>query len=353
MNERIAVFGASGYQGRLVLGEMARRGLDTVLVGRDPARLRAAGIAAGITGAAQRIATAGDHRSLVAAFAGCAAVVNCAGPFTATGPAVVRAAIEAGAHYVDTSGEQQYVLTVFDTCSDAAERAGVSVVPATNDGCVPGDLVAHLLADAAGPVEEIVVGHVITGGGGLSRGSLRSAAATLDALRSGGLAYRDGDWRAGLPVPPLSITFPGADEPTRMAAIPLSEVVTIPRHVRVRRVTSYGEAALVDRLATPLPPDVVDAVPEGPTAEQRAGQRFTYVVQATTPGGRVVRGTVQGADTYGITAVIAVEAARRLATDGARPGVLAPAQAFDPAGFLGFLAGHGLRWTIDQPDRPA
>lgn len=58
---------------------------------------------------------------------------------------------------------------------------------------------------------------------------------------------------------------------------------------------------------------------------------------------------VRGTDTYGSTAVIAVEAARRLAVDGAPPGVLAPAQAFDPADFLRVLAGHGI--ITDEPDR--
>lgn len=53
-----------------------------------------------------------------------------------------------------------------------------------------------------------------------------------------------------------------------------------------------------------------------------------------------------GTDTYGTTAVIAVEAARRLVTDGAVSGVLTPAQAYDPAGFLDFLAPHGISWAI-------
>jgi short subunit dehydrogenase-like uncharacterized protein len=55
-------------------------------------------------------------------------------------------------------------------------------------------------------------------------------------------------------------------------------------------------------------------------------------------------------DTYGITAVIAAAAARRLVTDGARPGVLAPAQAFDPAAFLADLAPHGVTWTVTTGD---
>lgn len=61
---------------------------------------------------------------------------------------------------------------------------------------------------------------------------------------------------------------------------------------------------------------------------------------------------MQGADTYTTTAVIAVEAARRLVADGTKPGVLAPAQAFDPTDFLNFLTSHGLRWTINTPSLP-
>lgn len=48
--------------------------------------------------------------------------------------------------------------------------------------------------------------------------------------------------------------------------------------------------------------------------------------------------------------MIAVEAARRLIADGAKPGVLTPAQAFDPAGFLDFLTARGLRWSIGTTD---
>ena len=61
---------------------------------------------------------------------------------------------------------------------------------------------------------------------------------------------------------------------------------------------------------------------------------------------------MRGHDTYGITAVIAVEAARRLVADGAKPGVLAPAQAYDPTSFLTFLAPHGISWTITVSDTP-
>ena len=63
------------------------------------------------------------------------------------------------------------------------------------------------------------------------------------------------------------------------------------------------------------------------------------------------RGAVRGPDTYGTTAVIAVEASRRLVTDGAEPG--APTlQAHDPTSFLNFLGPHGINWAITASDTP-
>lgn len=348
---KIAVYGASGYQGKLVLTELARRGIETALAGRDLARLEEAASAVGLPHTERRVADTGDHEALVRAFRGCDGVINCAGPFTSSGEAVVRAAIAAGCHYVDTSGEQLYVKKVFDTFATDAADAGVTVVPAANDGCVPVDLMAHLLADRLGPVEEIITTHVVAGGGGMSRGSLRSVVETIDAIKAGGLTYDDGDWRPGVPARHTAITLPGRSEATPVMAFPVSEVVTIPRHIRVRHVQGLTEAALGDRLNTPLTPEIIESLPEGPDEDSRRTQHFTYVLDASGTGGRHVRGIVQGPDTYGTTAVIAVESARRLIADPAKPGVLAPAQAYSPTAFLDFLIPHGIQRTIE--DAPA
>ncbi|GAA3782746.1 saccharopine dehydrogenase NADP-binding domain-containing protein [Plantactinospora mayteni] len=349
---KIAVYGASGYQAKLVLAELAHRNIDMLLIGRNANRLREAATTVGIIDAAQRVADTDDHDALVAASRECDAVINCAGPFTSSGHAVVRAAVAAGCHYVDTAGEQLYTKTVFDTFAREAERAGVTVVPATNDGCVPGDLIARLLAGRLQPIEEITISHFIVGGGGMSRGSLRSAVETIDALKAGGLSYDDGDWRTGTPARHATVTLPGARQPTEVVKCPLSEVVTIPRHVPVRHVESLVDAAVGAQLSTPLTPQIIDSLPEGPTEEDRRTQRFTYLIDAVGRNGQFARGVVQGHDTYGITAVIAVEAARRLVADGAKPGVLAPAQAYDPTSFLDFLAPYGISWTISLSDTP-
>lgn len=334
---RIAVYGATGYQAGLVLTELSRRGLPAVLVGRDPDRLAAVGP----PGAERRVAALDDPAALAAAFAGCDVVVNCAGPFTPAGPAVALAAIAARAHYVDTSGEQRRVRSLFDTVATGAEEAGVTVVPATNDGVVPTDLLAHLVAAEVGPVAGIAITHLISGGGGMSRGSLRSLATIADRL---GRDLRDGPRRR-------SIAAADGAGSLEVVEFPLVEVVTVPRHVPAALVEGLLDAALADRLGALPPAELIDTLPVGPGEADRRDQRFTYLVDATGTDGRTVRGVVRGTDTYGSTAVIAVEAARRLAAGGAPPGVLAPAQAFDPAGFLGFLAGRGISTGVGSPGK--
>ncbi|MWA03879.1 hypothetical protein F8568_026535 [Actinomadura sp. LD22] len=71
------------------------------------------------------------------------------------------------------------------------------------------------------------------------------------------------------------------------------------------------------------------------------------LAEASDRSGRTVRGEVTGTDAYGTTAVLAVEGARRLVADGAPAGTRAPAEAFDPADLLGFLAAAGASWRVE------
>ena len=75
----VAVFGAAGHTGRFVVAELQRRGFAPVAIGRDGAKLTAAGFEA--RGVAVRTASIDDAASLDRSLAGAAAVINCAGPF--------------------------------------------------------------------------------------------------------------------------------------------------------------------------------------------------------------------------------------------------------------------------------
>ena len=77
-------------------------------------------------------------------------LINCVGPFVDFGEPVVRAAIAAGTHYVDTTGEQPFVQAMLAHDTWAKDR-GVAVVPALAFEIAIGDWKKKKGADAEKP----------------------------------------------------------------------------------------------------------------------------------------------------------------------------------------------------------
>lgn len=352
----IVLYGATGYTGRLVTDELARRGLDHVLSGRDEAKL----------GALERPAPAqavglDDDAGLRALLEPATAVINCAGPFTLAGDALIRAAIATRTHYVDSTGEQHFIRMAFDRHGRDAERAGVALIPALGFDYTPGDCIAHLTARNLEPLAELTLGYAVEGFG-MSRGTLKSA---LEMMKGGDVVYEDQQWRpAPLGVFRASFDFPEPVGRQSMSRFASGEVITVPHHTRTAKVTSlmttstvapgplaglvpYALPGLALTLRTPLRGLLAKGVavlPEGPSEEARRQARFTIVARARGADGDTRQGIVRGSDVYGLTAVALVHGAELLSAPGFdRSGALGPAAAFDPAAFLNHL---GVAWEL-------
>jgi short subunit dehydrogenase-like uncharacterized protein len=360
----IAVYGASGYTGKLVLRELVRRGLDHVASGRTAKRVREAVEEAG-SDAPVKAAAVDDRDALRHVLGDCAAVINCAGPFTFHGEPVVRAAVETGTHYVDTTGEQPYMERIFERLDEPARAAEVAVVPGMGFDYVPGDLIAHLAAEDHTPLRELVVAYSVTGFGA-TRGTLHSG---LEMMKGGDIVYRDGAWApAGGGPLRASFSFPAPIGRRPVMKYPSGEIVTVPRHVETRNVTALIDtrvaaphpalAALVPfttpalglALKTPvrsLLDLAVDRLPEGPSEDARRAAAFTIVAVAKGEDGTEGVGVVRGTDVYGLTAVTTVHGAELMAGDGYDlAGVLAPASAYDARHFLNYLGDHGIGYEL-------
>ncbi|MFI0454339.1 saccharopine dehydrogenase family protein [Actinomadura sp. 6N118] len=334
---KIAVYGASGFTGGLAAHELHRRGVTTVVVGRNEERLRR--VAAEVEADDVRVAGLEDVNTLAAAFKDCDAVVNGAGPFTLWGEPVVRAAIAAGAHYVDTAGEQRYVHHILTTFR---EESGITIVPAMADDGAPGDLIARLTAERleASPADLLIAD--LRGPGAASRGTARSMAAVATQVP---LEFADGDWHPVNAGARSTIQVPGEEAEVAVRNFALPGVALAPRHIQAARVRSAIREEVAE-LFLSLGADVIESVPEVPDAEERAMGRWFMLAEATDAQGGQAQGWVTGLDAYRLTAVIAVEGARRLAEGGAPRGARTPAEAFDPADFLNFLEPFGVTWQV-------
>ena len=333
----VLLFGATGYTGRLTAHSLARRGASFVLAGRNPTKLEAL---QKDTGAADvRVAAVGDVSALTKALHDVRVLITCVGPFMQLGETAVRAALDAGVHYVDSTGEGPFIRSLIDDRHDDAVRAGIAIAPAMGFDEVPGDVVATM-AVAGGTGSDLVLTYAVPPVP--SAGTLRSM---LDIVASPGNWLVDGrrhsvrvgeeDRWAPMP-PPLG--------PRRGTAFPLAIGHLAPLHLEVTSLKTFVTVGPAERvglkafaptlratLAVPggrsLIERLIARAPDGPDDAARAKSKFTILAEATGPNGwRNV--SVTGRDHYGLTGELLAAAALRMAEDGYdSTGVMSPVQA--------------------------
>ena len=145
----IVIWGASGYTGKLISESLHKLGIPFTAAGRTEEKLRSAlEVAAGRAGAETidaQVATAiHQEESLTELFSGAKVVVNVTGPFSQLGETVVRSALAAGCHYLDTTGEQDFMLAMKNKYGQLFADRGLLLAPACSYMWTLGALAAEV-----------------------------------------------------------------------------------------------------------------------------------------------------------------------------------------------------------------
>jgi len=328
-SQTIAVYGASGHTGGFVLRELESRGCATIAIARNPGR--PAGDERSDARREWRRASCDDPDGLDEALRGADAVINCAGPFADTAPALIEAALRAGFHYLDVTAEQRSVRQSLATYDDEARERGVVILPAMAFYGGLADLLAAEVTLGDRSVEDIEIGVALDywhPTEGTRRTGERNTARRL--IVAGGHLKP-----ISRPAPVRQWTFPEPFGAQEVVAVPLSEIVTIHRHVSARNICSYMNFTPLRDLEDPRTPPPTAIGPSG-----RSSQRFVMDVRATSGHGQN-RIVASGRDIYAVTAPIVVEACLRvLENPPVTGGAYAPAELFEASSFLAALAPH-------------
>ena len=331
----LAVLGATGYSGRLVVERARELELPLRLVGRRRDALERLVR----PGEEIRVADARHEQELIAAFDGAFAVASTAGPFLALGTKAIGAAIAVGAHYLDTSGEQEFARTVYEGFGDSAEERDLVLLTSFGFDYVPGDFAARLAAeDLEEPLDEVVVAYATSGQ--VTSAGTRSTIGHVMSQRL--VAWEDGLVPSRFGRTTRRVRFPFGER--TVVEWGGTEPLSVPRHTRVHRVRSYFRApraaaygGLVGSLVGPFV-RLSGRVGGDPSPEKRERNLWTVVAEATR-GPRRRRATLSGTDTYGLAALLVACGANALRSGEARAvGACAPAQAFDVRAFASRLS---------------
>jgi short subunit dehydrogenase-like uncharacterized protein len=346
---RIVLFGATGYTGRLTAEAMVERGLEPVLAARTQSKLDelAAELGADLE---TRTADVSDPPSVAALVELGDVLVTTVGPFAKWGQPAAAAATTKRAHYIDSTGEPQFIREVFERYAPPAERAGIGMLTAMGYDWVPGNLAAALALDRAGDLATRVdVGYFITGGGAKPSGGTQ--ASLVGAIVAPAYGFRDGQIRTERGAKRVR-SFQVGSKDLAGISVGSSEHFTLPRlSPRLREVNAYlgwfGPASRpmqllsactsvgmkvpgAEKLWTAATERFVQGSTGGPDAEARAKTGSLIVAIAYDAAGReLIKVTLRGVDGYTFTGRMLAWAAERAASGGLKAtGALGPVDGF-------------------------
>ncbi len=169
----LVLLGATGFTGRQAVRAVLRQRPNArwAVAGRDAAKLQAL-VDERVPAGARRpkiiVADTRDPGALLAMARQTKVVFNLAGPYHATGDAVVAACIEGGAHYLDLSAETFWMQRLVHEQHDAAQAARVKIMPCAGYEALPFDLAnlwaaTQLRQQCGEPCASVTVAVSITG----------------------------------------------------------------------------------------------------------------------------------------------------------------------------------------------
>jgi short subunit dehydrogenase-like uncharacterized protein len=146
----VIVYGASGYTGKLIAERLAARNIAFTAAGRSRGHLEEA--MAALPATAQFAIAAAPHTAgeLHRLFENAKVVINVVGPFGPLGRPVVEAALAAGCHYLDTTGEQDWVALLRRDFGPRFAARGLLLCPACAWMWTGGLLAAELCLETHG-----------------------------------------------------------------------------------------------------------------------------------------------------------------------------------------------------------
>jgi len=341
MNERVLLYGATGYTGREVARKLSKRReggdqtrIDLVLAGRDARGVRALAEELKL---AWRVFPLTDPFQIEAALADVAVVLHAAGPFTATARPMMDACLRQRVHYLDLCGEWPVFLEA-GARDAAATQAGIMLMPGVGLSIAASDC---LLAHAVERWPDTVRLRL-----GVSRAEVITRGSIASAARLAGpevFVRRDGAL-VGEPAGKLTHAFDFGDGLRETTAVSWADVVTGEFSTGVRDIEVYSELgwpARVGYRASGLAMGLVGAGPwrragkalatvwpAGPSDETRREARFVMVVEALDAWRRPRRLRLRTKDGYTVSVLTAAEAVRRVLEGCFLPGFQTPSRVF-------------------------
>ena len=187
MENKILIYGANGYTGKLFANFLREKGQKAVLAARSDK----------MKPLAEKLAW--EYRvfptdKATEFLSDIDVLINLAGPFSKTQSGLIRACIDTNTHYLDIAGEVPEMENAY-TFNQEALRAGIKLIPGAGFGVVPTDIAAKLASEKIENPTQLEL--IFATEGGASRGTLFTV---LKDIQKPGIEVVDGKTVAAKPA---------------------------------------------------------------------------------------------------------------------------------------------------------
>lgn len=357
----VVVYGASGYTGRLVCEYLREYNVPFVAAGRDKARVQE--VIDKVPGLEtvdhEVVGVEHDVESLTELFRGSKVVCNLVGPFIKYGHEVAEACLNVGAHYMDTTGEQDWVMSVEERWSEKFAEAGLLLSPGIAQMYTTGEIAANICLEYPGldTLDMLVLWKGFP--------TYASTQTIFTILKADWFYLEQNEYKQWDPMTAVNVIVPGQHETA--LAVPwggTSHPVWFKNDPRVATCKVVGgvmdqavmngvvaTVKVVEEQIKPLPADQQDGALAEVAAQMQAGMpprenprinTSLDSVHASGPLGRV-HTVIHGNSNYKQTGLLQAYAAYSLLQQAPkRVGLGSACQAFGHRELLGVLRNFGL-----------
>ena len=332
--QKIFIYGAYGYTGKLIVEVAVEQGLQPILGGRNNRKLS---LLAHKYGLEARAFAADDLAAWNDLLPDIDLVLNCAGPFALTVKHVVPACLHHQVHYLDITGEIE-VFSYIHSLTNEAQQAGVVLMPGVGFDIIPTDCLSAKLKERLPDGTHLEL--AFQGNSGVSRGTALSMARRY---HEGGLIRENGKLKK-VPIAyevrniyfggkeRLCLTIPWGDVYTAYltTGIPNIKVFTGINKKTLNSLLAYKKLTWAARTAVVqwLMRSIIKKKVNGPSLEKRQNYTTYLWGKLSNEQGKEVVLEMETMESYQLTALTAIAAARSVLSGTVAAGYQTPAKAF-------------------------
>jgi short subunit dehydrogenase-like uncharacterized protein len=341
---KVILYGAYGYTGKLIANEMVASGIFPLLSGRNESKLREM---AGKMDLSFETVSLDDPRALQNLLKEATLVVHAAGPFSATARPMIEACLATKTHYIDITGEWE-VYEYAQKMSQEAREKGIMLMPGAGFDVVPSDCLSVYLKQLLPTATRLRLAFTSK----KSSPSRGTAKTMIEGVHKG-QAFREAGVIKSKPLGKSTMMVDFGEFKQICTGISWGDISSAYASTGIPDIEVFMGASesqikklrLIDKISFLFKSGIirkilkkqVDKRPEGPDEQRRKNSRAWFWGQVTD-GNTTIEARLQTNEGYTLTADATTKIAERILKGNFSIGYQTPASAFGP-GFITELPG--------------